>query len=102
MRHPDLPSTSQRMQAAKLAGEVQRLIFTEGIDDDTALARIREITTDAYVLGHELGSCLVHEERSSRYTPTVRWLRAAGADRKQAELKADWLREEIAAGRHLI
>jgi hypothetical protein len=102
MRHPDLPSTAQRLQAAEVSGEVQHLLFAENIDDDAAVARLREITTDAVVLGHALGMCLVHGERADVYAPVVRWLRAAGAHEGQAQLKAEWLRQQITEGRYLL
>jgi hypothetical protein len=67
-----------------------------------AVARLHEITTDPVVLGHVLGTYLAYAERSAMYQPAVGLLRAAGVDEEQAELKAAWLRQEIAAGRHLF
>jgi hypothetical protein len=69
---------------------------------EARVARLHEITTDPAVLGHVLGSFLAYADRSDAYLPAVEVLRAAGADEDQAGLKAAWLRQEIAAGRHLF
>lgn len=70
-------------------------------DLEVAVARLHAITADAVVLGHELGSQLVHAERSRAYEPAVEMLRAAGADEETAEVKAEWLREQYRLGRML-
>ncbi len=104
MRHPALPDARRRVQAAEVTGEMQRLCFGNDRVDrlEWAVARIHEITTDPLVLGHVLGTFLAYADRSDVYLPAVEMLRAAGADEGQAELKAAWLRQEIAEGRHLF
>lgn len=101
MRHPDLPSTRQRLQAAEVSGEVQRLSFGDlrGLPLEQAVARLHAITEDPQVLGHVLGSFLPQAERSQAYQPPVDMLRAAGADERTAQVKAEWVRGEYAAGR---
>jgi hypothetical protein len=104
MRHPALPDSRQRLKAAQVYGEVERLTFGPGGPPpvDWCVARLHEITTDPVVLGHILGSYLAYADRSDRYQPAIDMLRAAGADEAQAERKAAWLRQEIAEGRHLF
>lgn len=104
MRHPALPDRRQRLKAAEVYGEVERLAFGPGGPPpvEWCVARLHEITTDPIVLGHILGSYLAYADRSDRYQPAVDMLRAAGAGEGQAELKAAWLRQEIAEGRHLF
>jgi hypothetical protein len=82
MRHPALPDSRQRLKAAQVYGEVERLTFGPAGTPPVAwcVARLHEITTDPVVLGHILGSYLAYADRSDWYQPAVVMLRAAGAD----------------------
>jgi hypothetical protein len=108
MRHPDLPTSAQRLKAAQVSGEVQQLTFgpdraamTDAGELERAVTRLHAITDNPQILGHAMGTYLAYADRSDDYLPAVVMLRAAGADEKAAELKADWLRQEISEGRHL-
>lgn len=112
MQHPDPPTDGQGLDVAKAAGAVRRVVFgpdrpERGNEADEAewmvwaIAELREVTTDTFVLGHVLGAYLAYRDRSDAYQPAIDLLRAAGADEETAEAKAAWLRQEIAAGRHL-
>jgi hypothetical protein len=94
MRHPDLPTNRQRIEAAEATGILERYTLgrDQGAPDEQALAELVGATRDPSVLGHVLGSYLVRAEASPAYARAVELLRAAGADEGQAALKAQWLR----------
>lgn len=98
MRHPDLPSRYQRLEAASMAGAVQNLLARadQGVADDDAVEELLAVSRDPAVLGHVLGNHLARTDAPDGYDhgPAVRWLRAAGADEDQAEIKAAWLRDQ--------
>jgi hypothetical protein len=104
MRHPTLTDRRQRLKVAEVTGEVERLRTGPDRPDrvEWAAAALRQVTTDAVVLGHVMGSYVAYAEHDLMYQPAVDMLRAAGADEEQARLKAAWLRERITDGRHLF
>ena len=85
-----------RIAAARVSGAVRRL--TVGIDKGTppeqAIAELRAISTDKYVLADALGGIL-HEIGSAQsfLVAAAELLRAAGADEQAAVAKLGWLRE---------
>lgn len=97
VRPPDLPSSGDRLAAARVTGSVERLGIGKDKDvaEDQAVAELRAITTDPHVLGHVLGGYVVRQERSESgaWARAVRLLRAAGADEDTAATVAVWQRE---------
>jgi hypothetical protein len=90
-------SRSQRLAVAQLSGLMSRLTRggLRGLDDDRRQELIAEVTTDPVVLGTVLGAMLVPEmpQWAEECADGARLLRAAGADERVAEAKAQWLRE---------
>jgi hypothetical protein len=94
MRYPELTS-AQRMQAAKVAGTVQRLSFGKHahLPLEQKLTEVHAITRDPVVLGHQLGDCLADvDEVAPYFQACVDLLRAAGADEEAAAEKVAWRR----------
>lgn len=84
----------QRMQAAHLAGAIQRIAAEHPTLDAQAMAVIWEITRDPEVLGHALGDCLVNAEDSPEFQACADLLRACGAEEGAAARKVAWRRWE--------
>lgn len=99
MPSPDLPK-GKRLESAGLSGAVSRL--TRGADRHLTRAEkllvIRQISTDAQVLGYVLGGVLAgeHPEYAAEDAEAAGLLREVGADEGEAERRAAWIREKRA------
>ncbi len=98
VRYPGLPTPKQRIANAKLSGEVSRLTrgALRGLSRAEKLLRVRAVTTDPLVLGHQLGALITpeHEAFAAADAEGAELLRALGADEDHAALVSAWLRED--------
>lgn len=94
VRHPQLPDSRDRLRAAELTGECERIGVgsRRHLSDGEALALLTEISTDPVVLGHVLGSYLIRAEDHPVFERIVGLLRQAGADENTAARVAEWHR----------
>lgn len=94
MRHPDLRHTRQRLQAAHLSGECERLAVGDRKDlpDTEALRIIAEVTSDPEVIGYVLGSYRHRTAELGAYRRAVDLLEQAGPDEDIAAAVLAWHR----------